>query len=206
MILGRRRCGPIPGALPVLERWTPAGLSDPAVAALVVSDKLESVHERVSPAEYLAGFLRISRCSSTPWTFMRSATFSVSQRRGRLGGSFRPASPGPAQSGRPDPILQRLRDGPQISYERPDRRVRPRLVQRERVRVVIRRMVLHDHEMSVLRSSRSTSQVSKSRGQRPSRRTSLQQMPSAGVKTYSKSPIPSGRPTADGSLASRQSR
>ncbi|MFD0440946.1 transposase domain-containing protein [Streptomyces chartreusis] len=45
---------------------------------------------------------------------------------------------------------------PQIGSDLPDRRLGPRLVQRDRVRLELRRIVLHDHEMSVLRSSGSS--------------------------------------------------
>nr|WP_245770337.1 hypothetical protein [Streptomyces radiopugnans] len=49
-----------------------------AVAAVVVGDELEAVHQRVSPAKYFAAFRRISRSSSSSRTFLRSAAFSAS--------------------------------------------------------------------------------------------------------------------------------
>lgn len=71
-------------------------------------------------------------------------------------------------TGRPDPVLQRLPVDPQTSGDRPDRRSRPRLVQRDGVRLEPRRVVLHDHGTSVLLGLKiQVSRVSRFRGQGP---------------------------------------
>ena len=49
-----------------------------AVAALMVGDELEAVHQRVSQATYFAAFRRISRSSSRSRTCLRKAAFSAS--------------------------------------------------------------------------------------------------------------------------------
>lgn len=111
----------------------------------------------------LAAFRRISRSSTNSRTFSRRAAFSASSGvGGPVGASARVRRAG---SRRPlGPVPQRLRVDPQISGDRPDRRLWPRTVQSDRVRLALRRIV----QASVLRSSRSTSRVFKIRGQRPS--------------------------------------
>ncbi len=73
------------------------------------------------------------------------------QRGRRLGRFLRPASAGPTRSGCPDPVPQRLRIDPRIGGDRPDRRLRPRLVQRDRVRLELRRVVLQHVDQLPLR-------------------------------------------------------
>ena len=85
----------------------------------------------------------------------------------RLGGYLRPATPGPTCPGRRYPVPQRLRVDPQISGNRPDRRSRARLVQRDRIRLELRRVALHDHETSFSDPQDPLSRVSKIRGQGP---------------------------------------
>ncbi|MFD7079983.1 hypothetical protein [Streptomyces sp. NPDC059918] len=48
------------------------------MAALMVGDELEAVHQRVSPAKYFAAFRRISRSSASSRIFWRRAPFSAS--------------------------------------------------------------------------------------------------------------------------------
>ncbi|MEU0649665.1 hypothetical protein [Streptomyces umbrinus] len=80
--------GHLPGG-PVCGRPTPvveAGAGDVeegaqplhAVAAVVVGNELEAVHQRVSPAKYFAALRRISRSSSSSRIFLRRAAFSAS--------------------------------------------------------------------------------------------------------------------------------
>ncbi|MFE6365482.1 hypothetical protein ACFVP3_36505 [Streptomyces sp. NPDC057806] len=53
-----------------------------ALAAVVVGDELEAVHQRVSPAKYFAARRGISRSSSSSRTFSRKAAFSASSGAG----------------------------------------------------------------------------------------------------------------------------
>jgi len=53
-----------------------------AMVALVVVDQLEAVHQRVSPAKYLAALRRMSRSSSSSRTRLRSVAFSSSGEAG----------------------------------------------------------------------------------------------------------------------------
>ena len=85
------RCPVRSGRTPVVE--TGAGDAHDgaqplhAVAALVVGDELEAVHQRVAPAKYFAAFRRISRSSSSSRTFFRRAAFSSSSGVGGSAGA-----------------------------------------------------------------------------------------------------------------------
>ncbi|URN10953.1 hypothetical protein LUW77_00170 [Streptomyces radiopugnans] len=138
-----------------------------AVAAVVVGDELEAVHQRVSPAKYFAAFRRISRSSSSSRTFLRRAAFSASDGVGgsAAGSARRPR--GLRRADVPHPLPQGLGVDPQIGGDLPDRRFGPRLVERDRVRCEPRRVVLHDHEMSVLRSPGSGVSCVQDQGSRP---------------------------------------
>jgi len=108
-----------------------------AVAALVVGDELEAVHQRVSPAKYFAAFRRISRSSSSSRTFFRRAAFSASN---GVGGSADTSARRPRGRLAPaarTPVPQGLGVDPQIGGDLPNRRPGPRLVQRDRVRLEI---------------------------------------------------------------------
>ncbi|HEX6342474.1 hypothetical protein, partial [Umezawaea sp.] len=62
----------------------PDDLAQPldAVAALVVCEELEAVHQRVSPAKYSAALRWMSRSSSNSRIRLRSAVFSSSAEPG----------------------------------------------------------------------------------------------------------------------------
>lgn len=152
--VGRLPGGPVRGRpAPVVE----AGAGDAqdraqplhAVAAVVVGDELEAVHQRVSPAKYSAALRRISRSSSSSRTFWRRAAFSASS---GVGGSAGASARRPRGRLAPAARTQfRKVSGliPRSAATLPDRRLGPRLVQRDRVRLELRRTVLHGHEMSV---------------------------------------------------------
>lgn len=61
----------------------------------------------------------------------------------------RTAAPWAAGADRPDPVPQRLRVDPQARGNLLDRRFRPRLVQRDRIRLELGGGVLHDHNTSI---------------------------------------------------------
>jgi hypothetical protein len=127
---------------------------------------LTAPHQRVSPAKYFAAFRRISRSSSSSRTFLRRAAFSASS---GVGGSAGACDRRPR--GRLAPAartqLRKVSGLNQIGSDLPDRRLGPRLVQRDRVRLELRRIVLHDHEMSILRSSGSSVSCVQNQGSRP---------------------------------------
>jgi hypothetical protein len=98
-----------------------------------------------------------------PWSVSPAGVLGLSG----IGGHLRPAPPQPVRPGRSRPVPQRLRIDSQIDGDPPERRPGTRLVQRDGVRLELRRTVLHDHEMSDLRLSRSMSQVSNVQEQVP---------------------------------------
>lgn len=88
------------------------------------------------------------------------------QRCRRVGRHLRPVPPRPARISGTDPVPQGLGVDSQVGGDLPDRPLGPRLVRRDRVRLELRRIVLHDHEMSVLRSSGSSVSCVQDQGSR----------------------------------------
>src|SRR3954463_10884951 len=87
------------GGSPVVEAGPgdPDSLAQPlhAVAWLVVSDELEAVHQRVSPAKYRAALRRMSRSSSSSRTRRRNVAFSSSTEPVAVGGLTESAAVAP---------------------------------------------------------------------------------------------------------------
>jgi len=98
-----------------------------------------------------------------------SNILSGSHQRSRPPAAWAPPSGVPSAGSHrpPAPSSAALRADSQIGGDPPDRHPGTRLVQRDGIRFELRRIVLHDHEMSDLRSSRSISQESNIRGQGP---------------------------------------
>jgi hypothetical protein len=122
---------------------TPARQGPRAVAALVVSNELEAVHQRV-PEKYFAA-LRRDLALVLQILPAQSGVVRL-QRCGRLRRRLVLASPGPPRTSCPDPITQGLGIAPQIGSELPDRRYGPRLVKRDRVPFCTAADSLHDQD------------------------------------------------------------